>query len=87
MIIFHVKKHFFTDEIQFGIHIFPTFVLMVVQFLTKNLFKMKMKRLLFGILACVTLMAVSCEPNSTADEDQLYEEGIDKSKARIPAKG
>lgn len=39
---------------------------------------MKMKRLLFGILACVTLMAASCEPNSTADEDQLYEEGIRK---------
>ena len=41
---------------------------------------MKMKRLLFGILACVTLMAVSCEPNSTADEDNLYEQGVDKTK-------
>ncbi len=43
-----------------------------------------MKRLIFGLLACVTLMAVSCEPNSTADEDQLYEQGIDKTK--IPKK-
>ncbi len=40
---------------------------------------MKMKRLLFGILACVTLMAVSCEPNSTTDEDELYEQGVDKN--------
>jgi len=41
---------------------------------------MKMKRLIFGLLACVTLMAVACEPNSTADEDQLYEQGVDKTK-------
>lgn len=41
---------------------------------------MKMKRLFFGILACVTLLAVSCEPTSTADEDQLYEQGIHKDK-------
>jgi hypothetical protein len=39
---------------------------------------MKMKKLIFGLLACVTLLAVSCEPNSTADEDQLYEQGIRK---------
>ncbi len=39
---------------------------------------MKMKRLFFALMACVTLMAVSCEPNSTTDEDQLYEQGIDK---------
>ena len=48
---------------------------------------MKMKRFVFGLLACVTLMAVSCEPNNTAEEDQLYEQGIDKHKARIPGKG
>ena len=46
-----------------------------------------MKRFVFGLLACVTLMAVSCEPNNTAEEDQLYEQGIDKHKARIPGKG
>jgi hypothetical protein len=39
---------------------------------------MKMKRFVFGLLACVALMAFSCEPNSTADEDQLYEQGIEK---------
>ena len=47
---------------------------------------MKMKRLLFGLLACVTLMAVSCEPNSTTDEDQLYEQGVDKTKIPSTAK-
>ncbi|MBT8306457.1 MAG: hypothetical protein KJN85_05940 [Maribacter sp.] len=45
-----------------------------------------MKRFVFGLLACITLMAVSCEPNNTAEEDQLYEEGIDKDKLRIPEK-
>lgn len=43
---------------------------------------MKMKKLLFGLLACVALMAVSCEPNSTAEEDQLYEQGIHKDKIK-----
>ncbi|MEO1013277.1 MAG: hypothetical protein AAFX53_18440 [Bacteroidota bacterium] len=41
-----------------------------------------MKRLLFGVLACVTLMAVSCEPNDTASEDELYEQGVDKKHLR-----
>ena len=45
---------------------------------------MKMKRIIFGLLACLTLVAVSCQPNSTADEDQLYEVGLDKTK--IPKK-
>ena len=37
-----------------------------------------MKRLIFGLLACVTLLAVSCESN-TAEDDQLYEDGVDKT--------
>jgi len=41
---------------------------------------MKAKRFIFGLLACVTLVAVSCEPNNTAEEDELYEVGVDKSK-------
>lgn len=41
---------------------------------------MKAKRFIFGLLACVTLLAVSCEPNNTAEEDDLYEVGVDKSK-------
>ncbi len=41
---------------------------------------MKTKRIIFGLLACVTLLAVSCEPSNTADEDELYEVGIHKDK-------
>ncbi len=43
---------------------------------------MNTKRILFGLLACVTLLAVSCEPNATADEDQLYEQGIRKGDVK-----
>jgi len=41
---------------------------------------MKTKKIIFGLLACVALLAISCEPNSTADEDDLYEVGVDKTK-------
>ena len=41
---------------------------------------MNTKKIIFGMLACLSLLAVSCEPNSTADEDQLNEVGIEKSK-------
>ena len=47
-----------------------------------------MKKLLFGLVACISLMALSCEPNSTADEDQLYDtETIDRTKVKIPTNG
>lgn len=39
---------------------------------------MKAKRIIFGLMAAVTLLAVSCEPNTTASEDELYEVGIKK---------
>ncbi len=45
-----------------------------------TLMKMKAKRIIFGLLACVTLLAVSCEPNNNADGDPLFEEGVDKTK-------
>ncbi len=45
-----------------------------------NQMKMKAKRILFGLLACVTLLAVSCEPNNSADGDPLFEDGVDKTK-------
>lgn len=48
--------------------------------------KMKAKRFIFGLLACVTLLAVSCEPNNTAEEDELYEVGIEKKHIRVPGK-
>lgn len=37
-----------------------------------------MKKVVFGLLACVTLLAVSCETTDTASDDQLYETGIRK---------
>lgn len=39
-----------------------------------------MKKFVFGLLACVTLLAVSCETTDTASDDQLYEQGIEKRK-------
>jgi len=39
---------------------------------------MNTKKVLFGICTCLILMAAACTPN-TAD-DQVYENGVDKSK-------
>jgi len=39
-----------------------------------------MKKLVFGLLACLTLLAVSCETTDTASDDQLYEQGVDKTQ-------
>ncbi|WP_411030846.1 hypothetical protein [Spongiimicrobium sp. 3-5] len=46
---------------------------------------MNAKKILFGILACGVLMAASCESSNTAD-DELYEQGVDKSKVRTSNK-
>ncbi|SDE28228.1 hypothetical protein SAMN05421636_104218 [Pricia antarctica] len=39
-----------------------------------------MKKVLFGLMACATLLVVSCESNDNANDDQLYEQGVDKTK-------
>ena len=39
-----------------------------------------MKKIVFAFAALVTLMAVSCSPNTSSDDDQLFEEGIEKKK-------
>ena len=39
---------------------------------------MNTKKIIFAVLACATLLAISCSPNTTAEDDQLYEQGIDK---------
>ncbi len=39
-----------------------------------------MKKVVFGLMACATLLAVSCETTDVASEDQLYEQGVDKSQ-------
>ncbi len=54
-------------------------------FLIKTLFKMKAKKIIFGLMACLVLVAVSCEPNNTSDEDDLYEVGIRKDKVKPKA--
>lgn len=42
-----------------------------------------MRKIVFGLLACVTLLAVSCETSSTADDDSVYETySIDKKTAQ-----
>ncbi len=43
-----------------------------------------MKKFVFGLLACVTLLAVSCETSSITEEDALLEtNAIDKATAEI----
>jgi len=42
---------------------------------------MKAKQIIFGLLACLVLVVVSCESSSTASEDALYEqEGVERIK-------
>ncbi|WP_289062800.1 hypothetical protein [uncultured Zobellia sp.] len=42
-----------------------------------------MKKLVFGLLACASLLAVSCESSDVASDDSVYEEGVDRSKITI----
>ena len=61
---------------------FPTFVAEWIHLLTKNFSTMNTKKVIFGILACLTLMAASAAPYATSDENQ--ELGVDKRKLRVP---
>lgn len=45
-----------------------------------------MKKVVFGLLACVTLLAVSCETTDTSEDDQLYEQGIEKGSIKLKRK-
>ncbi|MFI2742601.1 hypothetical protein ACG2LH_07660 [Zhouia sp. PK063] len=50
---------------------------------------MNVKKLIFAILA-IGLLASSCSPSATADEDALYtpiKQGVDKTQIKIPAAG
>ncbi len=40
---------------------------------------MNTKKIIFAVLASATLLAVSCSPNTTAEDDQLYEQGVDRT--------
>ena len=42
-----------------------------------------MKKIIFACAALVTLMAFSCSPNTSSDDDQLYEQGIDKGSIKL----
>ena len=48
--------------------------------------KMKTKKILFGLMAALLLVAVACETTSTEAEDELLEVGIDKGDVKIPGK-
>ncbi|MFK5973090.1 MAG: hypothetical protein QM485_07395 [Flavobacteriaceae bacterium] len=41
---------------------------------------MNTKKIIFAVLASATLLAASCSPNTTTEDDQLYEQGIDRKK-------
>ena len=41
---------------------------------------MNTKKLILMGAVCLTFLAVACSPSSTAEEDQLYEQGVDKKK-------
>ncbi|MBU2905660.1 hypothetical protein KO529_12745 [Arenibacter algicola] len=41
----------------------------------------------FALAAFISLMSFSCTPNSTAEDDSLYEQNIDILKIKVPANG
>ncbi|MCK0133753.1 hypothetical protein [Arenibacter sp. S6351L] len=41
----------------------------------------------FAFAAFISLMSFSCTPNSTAEDDSLYEQNIDILKIKVPANG
>lgn len=38
------------------------------------------KKIFAGICTCLILMAASCTPNDSAEDQQLYDHGVDKTK-------
>ena len=43
---------------------------------------MNTRKLLFALAAMLVLVAAACTPN-TAEDDQVYEQGVDKTKIII----
>ncbi|MCK0145902.1 hypothetical protein MWU78_09620 [Arenibacter sp. F26102] len=41
----------------------------------------------FAFATCISLVSFSCSPNSTAEDDSLYEQNIDILKIKVPANG
>lgn len=49
---------------------------------------MNTRKILFAFMASIIFVATSCTPNTTADEDSLYEtEAVDRTKVKIPKNG
>lgn len=46
---------------------------------------MNTKKIFYAFLACATLMMASCT-SSTAEDDQLYEQGIERGTIIVPSK-
>ncbi len=44
---------------------------------------MKTGKFLLAIAFIATTLFVSCSPNSVADEDNLYTEGVEKAKIKV----
>lgn len=45
---------------------------------------MKFKKVIFSIAIALSFVAVSCTNNGIADNDELYIQGVDKTKIRKP---
>lgn len=43
---------------------------------------MNTKKILFGLAAFLVLLISACEPTSTAEDTQLYDQGVERSKVR-----
>ena len=45
------------------------------------------KKTLFAVLACVAFLGTSCTSTSTADEDSLYTNSVDRTKVKLYPQG
>ena len=45
---------------------------------------MNTRKLIYGLFALLVLMAAACTPSDTAEEDKLYEVGVDKRYIKVP---
>ncbi len=41
---------------------------------------MNAKKIIFAIAATFALIAASCTPNTTAEDEQLYKQGVNKER-------
>ena len=82
MFVFSDKVYYFADEKQLWVVFFPTFVIRDQIYLKTN--TMNTKKILYGFFAFLIIFVSACTSSDTAEEDRLYEVGVDKEKLRIP---